>query len=123
MRSLTNLPVSARFRAHSVDGGTAVPARAGRGRLTALLLLAAATEFLLVGIAAYFGAVLYHRLIVQDSPDPAQYIPESLLISMLQLLVSVGLGQYSRIQECLLTRLSLLHLLLTYLSLSKLRGI
>jgi Undecaprenyl-phosphate glucose phosphotransferase len=66
--------------------------------LAALLVLAASTEFLLVGLAAYFGAVLYHQLILHDSPDPAQYIPESLLISTLQLLVSIGLGQYLRIQ-------------------------
>ena len=70
----------------------------GRGRLAAVLVLAAATEFLLVAVAAYFAAVLYHRLVLLHSPDPAKYIPESLLISTLQLLVSIGLRQYSRIQ-------------------------
>jgi putative colanic acid biosynthesis UDP-glucose lipid carrier transferase len=95
--SFTNLPDVRRFPAHSVDDSTAVPACAGRGRLAALLVLAASTEFLLVGLAAYFGAVLYHQLILHDSPDPALYIPESLLISTLQLLVSIGLGQYLRI--------------------------
>ena len=44
--SFTNLPASAKFRAHSVDGGRAVPACVGRGRLAAALVLAAATEFL-----------------------------------------------------------------------------
>ena len=70
----------------------------GKSRLAALLALAASTEFLLVAVAAYFAAVLYHRLILLDSPDPAKYITESLLISTLQLLVSIGLRQYSRIQ-------------------------
>lgn len=96
--SFTNLPAVRRFPAHSVDDSTAVPACGRRGRLAALLVLAASAEFLLVGIAAHFAAILYFRLILQDSPDPAQYIPESLLISTLQLLVSIGLGQYLRIQ-------------------------
>ena len=96
--SFTNLPASTKFPAHSVDLGKAVPARVGRGRLAALLVLAAATEFLFVAVAAYFAAILYHRLILLDWPDPAKYLPESLLISTLDLLVSVGHRQYSRIQ-------------------------
>jgi Undecaprenyl-phosphate glucose phosphotransferase len=95
--SFTNLPASAKFRAHSVNGGRAVPAFVGRGRSAAVLVLAAATEFLVVAVAAYFAAVLYHRLILLYSPDPAKYVPESLLISTLELLVSIGLRQYSRI--------------------------
>jgi len=94
----TNLPASTKLPAHSVDVGKAVPARVGRGRLAVLLVLAAATELLLVTVAAYSAAFLYYRLVLLDSPDPAQYIPESLLISTLQLLVSIGLRQYSRIQ-------------------------
>jgi hypothetical protein len=66
--------------------------------LAALLVLAAATEFLFVAVAAYFAAILYHGLILLDWPDPAKYIPESLLISTLDLLVSLGHRQYSRIQ-------------------------
>ncbi len=96
--SFTNLPASTKFPAHSVDVGRAVPARVGRGRLAALLVLAAGTEFLLVAVAAYFAAVLYHRLVLLQPPDPGKYIPESLLISTLDLLVSIGLRQYSRIQ-------------------------
>jgi Undecaprenyl-phosphate glucose phosphotransferase len=96
--SFTNLPASTKFPAHSVEVGSAVPARVGRGRLAVLLVLAASTEFLLVTVAAYSAAVLYHRLVLLHSPDPAKYIPESLLISTLQLLVSIGLRQYSRIQ-------------------------
>ncbi|MEH2609781.1 undecaprenyl-phosphate glucose phosphotransferase [Bradyrhizobium sp. AZCC 1693] len=96
--SFTNLPTSTKFPAHSVDVGRAVTARVGRSRLAVLLVLAAATEFLLVSIAAYSAAFLYYRLVRQHSPDPAQYIPEAFLISTLQLLVSVGLRQYSRIQ-------------------------
>src|ERR1700722_17016366 len=95
--SFTNLPASAKFRAHSVNGGRAVPAFVGRGRLAAVLVLAAATEFLVVAVSAYFAAVLYHRLFLLQSPDPAKYVPESLLISTLGLLVSIGLRQYSRI--------------------------
>jgi hypothetical protein len=38
--SFTNGPASTRFPAHSVDLGRAVPARVGRGRLAALLVLA-----------------------------------------------------------------------------------
>src|ERR1700737_4774008 len=96
--SFTKLPASTKFPAQSVDHGRAVPARVGRGRLAALLVSAAATEFLLVAVAAYFAAVLYHRLVLLYWPDPAKYIPESLLISTLDLLVSIGHRQYSRIQ-------------------------
>src|ERR1700722_1755211 len=96
--SFTNLPASAKFRAHSVNGGRAVPAFVGRGRSAAVLVLAAATEFLVVAVAAYIAAVLYHRLVLLHSPDPAKYVPESLLIATLELRVSIGLRQYSRIQ-------------------------
>jgi Undecaprenyl-phosphate glucose phosphotransferase len=92
--SFTNSPASTRLPAHSAAGGR----RVGKSRLTALLVLAAGTEFLLVAVAAYSAAVLYHRLILLDSPDAAKYIQESLLISTLQLLASIGLRQYSRIQ-------------------------
>jgi Undecaprenyl-phosphate glucose phosphotransferase len=96
--SFTNLPASSKFPAHSVDVGRTVPARVGRSRLAVLLILAAATEFLLVTIAAYSAAFLYYRLARLHSPDPAQYISESLLIATLQLLASTGLRQYARIQ-------------------------
>ncbi|MBR0795982.1 undecaprenyl-phosphate glucose phosphotransferase [Bradyrhizobium jicamae] len=95
--SFTNLPASTKLPAHSVGDGAATSARVGRGRLTALLVEMAATEFLFVAIAAYLAAVIHHHLILQQSPDPVRYIGESLLISTLQFLVSVGLGQYSRI--------------------------
>jgi hypothetical protein len=96
--SFTNVPASAKFRSHSVNSGRAVPEVAGKGRLAAVLILAAAAELLLVAVAAYFAAVLYHRSVLLYSPEPAKYIPESILIATLQLLVSVGLRQYSRIQ-------------------------
>ncbi|MGY8661350.1 undecaprenyl-phosphate glucose phosphotransferase [Bradyrhizobium sp. UFLA05-109] len=95
--SLTNLPASTKYPAHSVDGGTSVSARVSRNRLAALLVLAAATEFLLVAFAGYFAAFLYHWLILMEAPAPDRYIGESLLISTLQLLVSIGLRQYSGI--------------------------
>ncbi|MGY8684678.1 undecaprenyl-phosphate glucose phosphotransferase [Bradyrhizobium sp. UFLA05-153] len=95
--SFTNLPASSKISAHSVDDGIAIAGGVGRGRLTALLVLAAGTEFLLVAGAAYFAAVLYHRLVLLQSPDPARYVQESFLISTLGLLVSIGLRQYSRI--------------------------
>src|SRR5271166_1164906 len=89
----TNLQSSTKLPAHSID-------RPGVGsiRLTALLVLAAATEFLLVAVAAYFAAVLYHWSVLQSLPDAAKYIPESILISTLGLLISIRHGQYSRIQ-------------------------
>ena len=59
---------------------------------------AAATEFVFVAIAAYLAAALYHRLILLGSPDPAKYIPEAILIATLNLLVSIGYREYSRIQ-------------------------
>jgi Undecaprenyl-phosphate glucose phosphotransferase len=96
--SFTNSPASTKLSAHSVAGGRAIPAGVGKSRLAALLALAASTEFLLVAVAAYSAAVLYHRLILLDPPDAAKYVQESLLISTLQLLVSIGLRQYSRIQ-------------------------
>jgi Undecaprenyl-phosphate glucose phosphotransferase len=92
--SFTNSPASTKIPAHSVAGGRALD----KNRLTALLAFAAGTEFLLVAIAAYSATVLYHRLILQDSPVAAHYIQESLLISSLQLLVSIARQQYSRIQ-------------------------
>ncbi|WP_284267085.1 undecaprenyl-phosphate glucose phosphotransferase [Bradyrhizobium iriomotense] len=95
--SFTNLPASTKLPAHAVDGGRAIEGGVGRSRLTALLVLAAGTEFLLVAGSAYFAAVLYHRVVLLGSPDSARYIPESFLISTLALLVSIGLRQYSRI--------------------------
>jgi putative colanic acid biosynthesis UDP-glucose lipid carrier transferase len=95
--SFSNLPASTKAPARSIDAGRAIPTGVGRRRLAALLVLVASTEFLLVALAAYSAAVLYH-LILLDSPDAAKYIPESLLISTLQLLASLGLRQYSRIQ-------------------------
>ncbi len=91
----TNLQSSTKFPAQSIDVGRA---GVGRSRLAALLVLAAAAEFLLVTIAAYFAAVLYHRLVLLSSLDATKYIPESLLISTFGLLISIRHGQYSRIQ-------------------------
>jgi Undecaprenyl-phosphate glucose phosphotransferase len=96
--NFTKVPASSKFPAHSVGRGSAVRGRVGRGRLAALLVAAAATEFLSVAIAAYFAAALYHRLVLLCWPDPTKYIPESLLISTLGLLVSIAHRQYSRIQ-------------------------
>lgn len=97
--SFTNLPASTKFPARSVDVGREIPAAVAKRRLTVLLIAAAANEFLLVAVAAYFAAVFYHRLILLSSfPDPAKYIPQALLIATLNLLVSVGHRQYSRIQ-------------------------
>src|ERR1700722_4256890 len=96
--SFTNLPASTKFRTHSVDGGRTIQSIVAKRRLTVLLMSAAATEFLFVAIAAYLAAVLYHRLILLGSPDPAKYIPEALLIATLNLLVSIGYREYSRIQ-------------------------
>jgi hypothetical protein len=48
-----NLLASAKLPAHSADGGTAIAGGLGKGRLAALLPLAAGTEFLLVAGAAY----------------------------------------------------------------------
>src|SRR5947207_1975588 len=95
--SFTNSPTSTKLQAHSFDDGRLIAGGVGRSRLTALLVVAAGTEFLLVAGAAYFAAVLYHRVVLLQSPDSAKYILESLLISTLELLVSIGLRQYSRI--------------------------
>jgi Undecaprenyl-phosphate glucose phosphotransferase len=96
--SFTNLPASTKLPANSVDLSKGVSSSVGRRRLAALLVTAAATEFFLVAVAAYLGAVLYHRLILLYLPDPARYIPEALLIATLDLLVSIGHRQYSQIQ-------------------------
>jgi Undecaprenyl-phosphate glucose phosphotransferase len=53
---------------------------------------------LFVAIAAYVAALLYHQLILTSPVDAAKYIPEALLIATLDLLVSIGHRQYSRIQ-------------------------
>jgi Undecaprenyl-phosphate glucose phosphotransferase len=96
---LTNSPASTQLPTRLVAGSRAVPA--GRGaRLAALLVLVASTEFVLVAVAAYFTAALYHRLILSNPNDAKYiYIQESLLISTMLLLVSIGLRQYSRIQS------------------------
>jgi hypothetical protein len=96
--SFTNSRASTQRPARSVADGRAVPAGVGKSRLVATLVLAASTEFLLVAVGAYSATVLYHRLALLDSPDAPKYIQESILISALQLLVSIGLRQYSRIQ-------------------------
>ena len=97
--SFTNLPASAKFPAHSVDVGRAVPARVGRGRLAALLVTGSSYR-----IPARCRCGLF-RSRALSSVDPAvtrriaaKYIPESLLIATLDLLVSIGHRQYSRIQ-------------------------
>lgn len=96
--SFTNWPGSTKSPAHWTSVGKAVSPNVGKRGLVALLTLAAATEFLLVAVAGYLAAMLYHRLILQHSPDPGMYIPEALLIATLDLLVSIGHRQYSRIQ-------------------------
>jgi len=96
--SFTNSPASTDCPTPSVAGSGAVAAGVGRSRLFALLVLAASAEFVLVAVASYSTALLYHRLILLDSPDIHKYIQESILISMLQVLISVALRQYSRIQ-------------------------
>lgn len=95
--SFTGSP-AAKLLAHSRAGGGTTAAGTGKSRLAALLALAAGTEFLLVAVAAYSAAALYHQVTFLDSPDAARYIQESLLISAMQLLFSLGLRQYSRIQ-------------------------
>lgn len=89
--SFTNLPVSTKFPARSIASGRELPACLSKRRLTVLLISGAASEFLFVAMAAYVAAVLYHRLILVYSPDPARYLP-----AILDLLVSVGHRQYSR---------------------------
>lgn len=96
--SFTNWPGSTKSPAHWTSVGKAVSPNVGKRGLVALLTLAAATEFLLVAVAGYLAAMLYHRLILKHSPDPGMYIPEALLIATLDLLVSIGHRQYSRIQ-------------------------
>ncbi|WLA67670.1 undecaprenyl-phosphate glucose phosphotransferase [Bradyrhizobium diazoefficiens] len=95
--SFTSSPASSKLATHSVVGGRTI-AGTDKSRLAALLALAAGTEFLLVTVAAYAAAALYHQLTFLESPDAAKYIQESILISVLQLLVSIGFRQYSRIQ-------------------------
>nr|WP_246583788.1 undecaprenyl-phosphate glucose phosphotransferase [Bradyrhizobium iriomotense] len=63
-----------------------------------MVVLAASAELVVVAIAAYSAAALYHRLVLFDPPEASKYILQSIFISVLQLLVSVGLRQYSRIQ-------------------------
>lgn len=93
--SLTNLPASTKFPAHSVAGGRELPAYLGPSRLTVPLISAAASEFPFAAIAAYAAAVLYHRPILVYSPDPARFVPQALLIATLDLLVVA-------VSECLL---------------------
>jgi hypothetical protein len=84
------MPLSTKFPARSVAVGGEISASLGKRQLIVLLISAAATEFLFVAIAAYVAAIVYHRLILTSSVDPAKYIPEALLIAPLDLLVSIG---------------------------------
>lgn len=94
----TSSPASAKRPAHSVASGKAASADIGKRRLVGLLALMAGTEFILVTVAAYSAAMLYHRLVLVNDPDAPKYIQESILIATLQLLASLGFHQYSRIQ-------------------------
>jgi Undecaprenyl-phosphate glucose phosphotransferase len=96
--SFTNSPASTKRSAHSVTVRKAIPADGGKNRLDALMVLAAGAELLLVAFGSYSAAVLYHRLVLLNYPDAPKYIQESILIATLQLLISVWLRQYSRIQ-------------------------
>jgi Undecaprenyl-phosphate glucose phosphotransferase len=73
------------------------PASIWAPRLHALLIFAACSEFLLVCLAGYFGAALYHLVFVDSWPDPANYVPEVILIATLNFLVSFGSRDNSRI--------------------------
>lgn len=96
--SFTNSPASAKLSARSIDAGRKASASFGKRGLTVLLISAAATEFIFVATATYFAAALYHWLILLYWPESAKYIPEAFLIASLNLLVSLGYRQYSRIQ-------------------------
>lgn len=95
--SFSNLPASTKPLARSNDAGRTIPAGVGAPRLAAVLALAASAELFPVALPAYSAAVLYHW-ILPDSSDSAKYMQELLLISILQLLASLGLRQYSRLQ-------------------------
>lgn len=69
--SFTNSPASTKLPAHSMAGRT-IPAGASKNRMAALLALAAGAQFVLVALAAYCAAVLYHRL-VGGSPTGRQH--------------------------------------------------
>jgi Undecaprenyl-phosphate glucose phosphotransferase len=96
--SFINSPDSTKLSARSMAVDREASASFGKRRLTILLIAAVATEFLLVAVAAYLAALLYHRLILAYWPESAKYIAEALLIAGLNLFVSIGLRQYSRIQ-------------------------
>ncbi|MGY4478407.1 undecaprenyl-phosphate glucose phosphotransferase [Bradyrhizobium sp. USDA 3364] len=91
--SFSNSPTSTGRPARSVAVGNV-----GKNRLVGVLVLAAGAEFLLVAVGAYSAAVAYYGLAFFNYPDSPKYVLESVLLATLQLLVSVGLRQYSRIQ-------------------------
>jgi hypothetical protein len=76
----TNLPASTQFPAHSVDGGRAVSASVGMGRLIALLVMAA-TEFVAIAVSAYFAAVVLSPVdpAVLARPGQVPLIPKGVL--------------------------------------------
>src|SRR5690349_16231510 len=96
--SFTNSPASAKLSARSLAAGRDASASFGKRGLAVLLTSAAVTEFIFVAIAAYLAAALYHWLILLSWPESAKYIPEAFLIATLNLFVSLGHRQYSRIQ-------------------------
>jgi Undecaprenyl-phosphate glucose phosphotransferase len=73
-------------------------ARLSIGRLQGWLITIAATEFLFVAAAAYFGSVFYHRVVLLYWPDPQKYVSAAILIAALVLLVSVSFRHFVRIQ-------------------------
>jgi Undecaprenyl-phosphate glucose phosphotransferase len=55
-------------------------------------------EFAVVAAAAYFGSVVYHRLVLNDWPDPEQYIPATLLLALMVSVVSLEFRQFTAMQ-------------------------
>jgi len=92
--SFTNLRSSTQLPVHSVDAGAAAPGRCWWRQVGCRQQHRIAAR----NRCGHLAAVLYFRLILLEASDSAQWIQESLLISTLPSLVSIGLRQYSRLQ-------------------------
>jgi Undecaprenyl-phosphate glucose phosphotransferase len=71
---------------------------AGASPLQSFLIKLSLGEFIVVAAAAYFGSVVYHRLLLLCWPNPEQYLPAAILLAVMLSFVSLALQQFAAMQ-------------------------
>jgi Undecaprenyl-phosphate glucose phosphotransferase len=72
---------------------------AGASPLRSFLIKLSIVEFLVAAAAAYFGSVVYHRLLLLYWPNPEQYLMAAMLLAVMLSLVSLTLQQFAGMQK------------------------